>query len=154
MSLASKNRKIKNLLINPKYQIKYIFYLTGTGFGLVFLNTAIFYWYVRENYKFLVEMSPMDEEAKSLLFTELNHIAWTLLGTSTLFLVVIGVIGLFFSHRTAGPLYHFQRVFSSIKEGKVSSRVRLRPTDDFQNVAQSFNDMMDHLEKKIDSKNP
>ena len=148
----NKHRKIKNLIINPAYQIRYIFWLTGSGLLLVVLNTLVFYSKVRENYQFLVEMSPMTDEAKTLLFKELNQIAWIILGSSFLFLILVGVLGLILSHRTAGPLYHFQKVFNDIKNGKLKARIRLRPKDDFQGVAQSFNEMMDQLEQKVEKR--
>ena len=143
-------RKIKNLIINPQYQMRYIFWLTGSGLVLVVLNTLIFYSKVRENYEFLVEMSPMTDEAKSLLFQELRHIAWSIGFSSIAFLLLVAILGVVVSHRTAGPLYHFQRIFNEIKKGRMDARVRLRPKDDFQNVAVTFNEMMDQLEKKID----
>ena len=144
-------RKLKNLFINPRYQLRYIFWLTGSGLALVCFNTAVFYSRVRENYEVLVEMSPMTDEAKTLLFGELSHIAFTLVFSSAIFLLLVGVMGLLFSHRTAGPLYHFQRIFNEIKAGKTSARVHLRPNDDFQDVARNFNEMMDQIEKKIQS---
>ena len=141
----SYKRKLSNIFINPKYQMRYIFWLTGTGFTLVFANTLVFYWYVKENYQFLVEMSPMTDEAKAQLFKELSNILVILSLTSALFLLFVAFVGLIYSHRTAGPLYHFQRVFQEIKNGNRSARIRLRPNDDFKEVANTFNEMMDKI---------
>ncbi len=149
MMPKNKKRQLKNLFVNPRYQLRYMFWLTGSGLALVLINTVVFYSRVRENYEVLVEMSPMTDEAKSVLFSELSHIAFTLMLSSLAFLLLVSVIGLIFSHRTAGPLYHFQRVFNEIKAGKTKARIRLRPGDDFQNVASSFNEMMDQIETKI-----
>ncbi|MEK6705992.1 MAG: methyl-accepting chemotaxis protein [Bdellovibrionota bacterium] len=142
-------RSISNWLINPRYQLKYIFWLTTTGLVLTALNAIVFYFYVSENYSILVDLSPMTEEAKLQLYSELRQIVVMLSAISAMFLTVVGIIGVVFSHRTAGPLYHFKKIFGLIREGRTDMRVRLRPNDDFQDVASSFNEMMDSLETKM-----
>ncbi|HUP57138.1 MAG TPA: methyl-accepting chemotaxis protein, partial [Bdellovibrionota bacterium] len=67
---------------------------------------------------------------------------------SIAFLIGVAVIGMVMSHRTAGPLYHFKRIFEEIKNGKLDARIRLRPKDDFQDVGQAFNEMMDKIARK------
>ena len=141
------NRSIKNIMINPAYQMRYIGWLTGTGLTLVLMNSLTFYLFTKENYSLLVDLGPMTDEAKQQLYSELGQIIMYLVLGSTIFLILVTLVGLIFSHRTAGPLYHFKRVFSEIKNGNPKARVRLRPTDDFQEVADTFNEMMDVLEK-------
>lgn len=142
-----KNRKFSNFLINPKYQLKYIFWLSATGLSLVALYSVIFYTYIRENYEILVELSPMDDTSKQQLYRELTHVILLLGGISFIFIVLVSIAGVIVSHRTAGPLYHFKRVFNEIKSGKKDARVRLRPNDDFQDVAASFNEMIESVLK-------
>ncbi len=143
--MGSDQRRLKNLLINPRYQLKYVFWTGFTGLTLVAVNGAIFYYYIRENYTILVELSPMTEESKAQLFNELNQIVVRLGCFSLLFIVIVSFLGLVFSHKVAGPLYHFRRIFNEIKAGKPAARVNLRPTDEFQDVALAFNEMMDSL---------
>jgi methyl-accepting chemotaxis protein len=139
-------RNLKNLLINPRYQLRYVFWLTSSGFALVALNAVIAYSFIKENYLTLVDLSPMTDEAKTQLYAELRQLTLSLGGLSILFMVIISVMGILLSHRTAGPMYHFKRVFDEIRSGNRKQRVRLRPKDEFQDVAKSFNDMMDSLQ--------
>lgn len=141
-------RSIKNILINPKYQFKYTFWLTASGLLLVLLNALMFYFKIKENYDILVELSPMTDDAKAQLYHELRMVILQLSGTSLVFVALTGLFGIVYSHRTAGPLYHFRRVFEQIKAGNLNARVRLRPNDDFKEVAQAFNDMMDSLNRR------
>jgi HAMP domain-containing protein len=141
-------RSIKNLIINPSYQFRYIFWLTSSGLGLVALNSIIAYSYIKENYVTLVEMGPMTDEARIQMYLELKHLILALGSTSLCFILVVGALGLFLSHRTAGPMYHFKRVFDEIRHGKTQQRVRLRPGDEFREVAESFNEMMDSLKPR------
>jgi methyl-accepting chemotaxis protein len=138
-------RTLKNLLINPQYQLRYVFWLSSTGFGLVLVNALIAYSYINENYVTLVDLSPMSEEAKSQLYGELRHLILALSVVSFTFMTLIFVLGVFLSHRTAGPMYHFKRVFEEIRDGNLNQRVHLRPKDEFQDVAKSFNEMMDSI---------
>lgn len=142
-------RSLKNFLINPAYQGKYIFWMTATGLMLIVMNAAVFYWFTRENYMVLVDLSPMNDEAKVQLYQELNQILIILGALSGTFLFLVSLMGLVMSHRTAGPMVQFKRVFADIREGKYSSRIRLRPKDDFMDVAAAFNEMMDRLESKV-----
>jgi methyl-accepting chemotaxis protein len=146
--MSAKNRSLKNLLINPAFQLKYVFWISTAGIILIACNALIFYSYIKENYSILVDLSPMDEAAKTQLYHELNVILYKLGGVSLVFMLLAGILGIKISHSTAGPLYHFKRVFNEIKNGKTESRIRLRPGDDFKDVAQAFNDMMDSVQKK------
>lgn len=141
-------RSIKNLIINPSYQFRYIFWLTSSGLALVAVNSIIAFSYIKENYVTLVELGPMTDEAKSQMYLELRHLMIALGITSLAFIGVVGALGIFLSHRTAGPLYHFKRVFDEIQRGRTQQRVRLRPGDEFHEVAESFNQMMDSLKPR------
>lgn len=142
---SKRNRKIRNLLINPSYQLKYTFFITFTGICLVTLLAFISYSYLRENYQTLIELSPMTDEARAQLIKELHDIAFYLGSASTTFLALVAIMGLWMSHRVAGPMYHFQRVFDEISQGNRKARVKLRPNDEFHDVAKVFNEMMDKL---------
>jgi len=145
-------RKLKNILINPRFQLKYVMLASFAGIILTVANATLFYRYVNENYAILVELSPMTEEAKALLYKELRTIIGFLTVSSLVFVAVVAWLALMISHRTAGPLYHFNRVFNEIRTGKSGSRIHLRPEDDFQDVAESFNRMMDSIQGNQNSK--
>lgn len=146
--MSQANRSIKNILINPAYQLKYVFWISIGGIILIACNALIFYSYIKENYAILVDLSPMDEASKVQLYQELNVILFKLGGVSLVFMFLATLLGIKVSHATAGPLYHFKRVFNEIKNGKTDARVRLRPGDDFKDVANAFNEMMDAVQKK------
>jgi methyl-accepting chemotaxis protein len=144
----NRNRKFKNLLINPSYQLKYVLWINATGLVLIVLYSVLVYHYVSENYAILVDLSPMNDEAKTQLYSELKEIILRMGLVSVGFLGAVSMVGVLFSHRTAGPLYHFKKIFSEIRAGNRAARVKLRPKDDFQDVAQAFNDMMDQISEK------
>ena len=75
---VSKKRKFKQILINPGFQLRYIFWLTISGFILVLINAMIVYSYIRENYITLVELSPMTDQTRALMYAELRNLILTL----------------------------------------------------------------------------
>lgn len=141
-------RKLRNLLINPRYQLRYIFWMSFTSLVLTFFNSAVFYLFLRQNYKILVDLSPMEDEVKVQLYRELHHVVFWLMGFSTVFVFIVSVFGLILSHRTAGAMYHFKRVFREVIAGQKESRIHLRPKDDFADVAELCNQMIQHLQEK------
>jgi methyl-accepting chemotaxis protein len=136
-------RKFFNFMINPRFQLKFVLGVTLPGLAVIATYTAVVYSKVQENYQILVELSPMTDEAKTHLYSELNRMLVGLGAGSFVFMCAMAALGVIFSHRTAGPLYHFKRVFKDIAEGKTDTRIRLRPSDDFKDVADAFNEMAD-----------
>ncbi len=146
--MAKNKRNLSNLVLNPKYQVKYVFWITFTGLILTLFNGAVFYNFVSENYKILVDLAPMTDEVKAQLYKELYQILILLGGFAFVFLGLVCLLGFVISHRTAGPMYRFKKAFQEVKDGNLDQRIHLRPNDDFQDVAESFNQMMDILQKK------
>lgn len=136
-------RSIKNFLINPRFQLKYIFWLGTSGLLLVCINAGIFYYFMHENYTLLVELSPMTEQARQQLYGELKNILIVLGVASLIFLTLISLVGLVISHRAAGPVFHMNRVLTNILNGNPNQRVHLRPNDEFQDLAHNLNKVLD-----------
>lgn len=147
----SRNRRsFRNLLINPRFQWKYIAISALSGIALSAIYSYVFYSYVSENYAILVDLSPMTDDVKVQLYRELRQIIAILIGASLLFVTFTCALALVFSHRAAGPLFHFKRVFDEIRKGRQQARIALRPSDEFQDVATSFNSMMDQMQGTIE----
>ena len=141
-------RKVRNFLINPKYQLRYVLWTTLIGLVLILVDTLVFYYFTKENYKLLVDMSPMEDNVKLQLYHELHMILGYLSMFSIVFLASTALLGIIISHRTAGPLYRFRQVFLQIQKGDVSARIHLRPKDDFLDVAEECNKAIDFISKK------
>jgi hypothetical protein len=138
-------RSWRNYLIDPSFQLKYAFWISGTGIFLVAAMSALFYRYIHENYVTLVDLSPMTEETKLLMYSELNEILIKLGLISVTFIVIVSLLGIVLSHKAAGAVYHFRKIFRKVGDGETSLRIHLRPGDDFQEAAAEFNLMMDKL---------
>jgi len=69
------------------------------------------------------------------------------LGIPLLFFIGWGSI--FISHKVAGPLYHFNRIFKELKTKNLTARVRLRKYDEGKKTAETFNQAVLELDRSI-----
>ncbi len=138
-------RKLKNFWINPEFQKKYVKAIFLVGMVLALLNSAVFYFFTRENYTLLVDLSPMTDEVKQQLYSELRWILFFLLAGNGVFLSLVTLLGVVFSHRAAGPMFNLVKTCQKIRDGQTDVRVKFRPGDDFPEVANAVNEMLDAL---------
>lgn len=60
----------------------------------------------------------------------------------------IGVAGIVFTHKIAGPIFKMKRLFRQIGEGKLVLREKLRKGDELQHFFEAFEKMVDDLRDK------
>lgn len=60
-------------------------------------------------------------------------------------LIIIGIFGVFFLHRVAGPVYRFRQIFMRINDGEFPKFVRLREGDFFSETASEINQLVNKL---------
>ncbi len=148
----NKHRKFINFFLDVPFQMRFGLKLAAAGITLGVLNIFVFNWYMRENYEYfldpLLEAGLLDDEVASFLYQKLTSINWILFFITLILAGFCTFMGFFLSHNIIGPVYAMKRTLNKIIEGDEKARVVLRPGDEFQNVASSFNQMMDHLEDK------
>lgn len=67
-------------------------------------------------------------------------------------LVVIGIFGVFFLHRVAGPVYRFRQIFMKLNRGEIPSLIRLREEDFFSETADEINKLLQRLQNEANSR--
>jgi len=65
--------------------------------------------------------------------------------------VLLALHSIFVSHRIAGPLYRFRKVFGAVATGDLSVRANLRKGDYLGKESESLNEMIASLRAKIES---
>lgn len=65
-------------------------------------------------------------------------------------LMVLGIFGVFFLHRVAGPVYRFRQVFAKINRGEMPSLIKLREEDFFVETADEINKLLTRLQTDQD----
>ena len=141
----------RQYLINQDFQFRYIGLLVGIAsiFCLVFVAAAKYY--INANLDPIIESglvsSPVINELVQLEKSFLNK------NLLTVFLILIGgltIVGIFITHRIAGPIYALERKMKQIiQEGIGSGHLQIRKTDEFQELVETFNEMIHSLQRQL-----
>ncbi len=115
----------KKVWINPLFQWKYCFVLVFVGFGFGLISGVFSYTFLKVTIDDLVIGTPQFTEQKFLNPFLLTYI--TMCGG---FMVMLFLIGRILSHRTAGPLYAFERFIADTLSGR-DRILKLRQGDEF-----------------------
>jgi len=135
----------KHLIVDGELQYRFLaITLVHFFIILVVLITSIFFPLMLE----LDDMSLSFQERERIAdqFLALHQRVWfpilTVLGLLTIHWAI-------FSHRIAGPLYRFRKVFQAIAEGKLSPHANLRKNDYLKQEAATLDDMITSLRNRI-----
>ena len=138
-------RQWVNLLPDPKFQLKYVGILVATSAIPVLATCGILGYFLRENYVLLIKYGALDPGLTQALMRELELLLLGVGGTFLLFLSGIAFMGVVFSHRIAGVIYAIKRSCAEICQGN-KVKLKLRRYDEFQELADSFNKMVDTID--------
>jgi signal transduction histidine kinase len=129
-------------LINPKYQIAMALgvIISVIAYSLVFSVIVFFPLYTE-----MTTASSIPELIRASSIAIFLHKAfWP--GVFAVALMA-GIHILFFSHRTVGPIYRFEKQLEALRNGDYSSRVHLRKRDEFENMEGLLNELGENLEQ-------
>lgn len=149
MAYQKQRRIIRNILVMPLFQGRVVLLVVLAGLACTAVTGFLFYFYIVDSYDFLIQHSTLSLELEDQRYDDLAHYGLSLAVATLLANLAIAIWSLLATHRTAGAIYHLQSVIWEIKRGDLNARVHLRRKDDFQDLANSFNEMMDQLQNRI-----
>ncbi len=139
-------RKLKNyLFLDKRLQFHFAFLLAAIGAINAFYFSTLVYFYTQEIYQRLLPRIPDyaldagDFESQYRLFL------MTVIFVTLFEIVLIVLLGLFFSHRIAGPLYAMRQKLKEMAKGRIPTTVRLRKNDLLQTFADEMNEVLSTL---------
>lgn len=147
MTNTDRRRFLRNILVAPGLQVKITFFIVLAGIICTALNSYLYYTYVVDSYDFILRYSTMPQELVYERYRDLYQFGLALFFITLALILIIAVWALALAHRTAGSVYRIKRVIGEIKAGNIKERIHLRDKDEFQDVAELFNQMMDDLQK-------
>jgi methyl-accepting chemotaxis protein len=130
-------------LINKPFQLRFAFYVCSW----LFVLTMVYPMSIQTLFNSFMDYVRLDPKGPEL--TKLDSIRSEM--TQLLILLQAGFLGItflvsiFISHRIAGPLYKLRQFFNDAAAGKIHQRLKFRKSDHFQELAESYNQMMDQL---------
>jgi hypothetical protein len=135
--------KRKTLLISPDFQLKYLAYSVSFALlGVLILYGAnlYFFWDLKNTGK-SIGLPP-------------NHVFFQFVQdrkmvmnfvfgiTGTVVFLLLGISGLFLSHKVAGPMVRFKAHLKKLTKTKTIDEVKFREKDFFQDIAEAFNEFV------------
>jgi hypothetical protein len=149
---GKKQRKIRNIFINGTFQAKVVVLVVGIALLQGVLGTGFIYVAFQQfinNWSNVVLESGDILEAVQMLSKE---ILFGVVVTNFCFFLFAIFMGVFFSHKLAGPNYAIKRAINNLLDGVDHHDVVLRDGDEFHDLAERINLMFSeyHLVKKDD----
>ena len=138
-------RSMRNLLINKRTQGVVIVLVILSGFAASVCNAVLYYIYVKESYDMIFSVTTVPQDLIDNRYSDLFYYGLMLLFISFVVTIFITVYALVITHRSAGACYRLHVVIEEIKSGKTDARVYLRKNDEYKDLAESFNEMIDSL---------
>ncbi|MBN1595894.1 HAMP domain-containing protein [candidate division FCPU426 bacterium] len=132
----------KNYLINKEFQIRYIIRIL---FGIIVMALIVAFTVYYTTWVRIMDAFynvPQIASQFAPLFHSMNQ---QLVLVLILFLVVFAVVSIFVSHSIAGPMYRFEKTLQAIQEGDLTLNIGLRKSDEFRNLAECVNNMINTL---------
>jgi methyl-accepting chemotaxis protein len=84
-----------------------------------------------------------DQQAS--LIRRQHYMIVSLVGGLALMVVLIGLLGIYFTHKVAGPVYKMKRLLRKVGTGDLHVDARLRKGDELQDFFEAFTDMVASL---------
>lgn len=140
--LWPENNARRRYWINPKFQLKYCYFLLGVGLGISLITMVYSYTYMR------VAMIEMVGNNPVVLDKFLVPFVITFSIVSLGFSVGLFTVGKIISHKIAGPIYAFEKYADElIDEAQGNRSFKLRSHDEFKELEGLANRLKSRLEK-------
>lgn len=94
---------------------------------------------------FLSESASQLEQQAGDLAHQQRIMNITLIAMLTILVIGIGIAGIVFTHKVAGPIFKMKRLLRQVGEGKLVVRERLRKGDELQHFFETFEKMVEDL---------
>lgn len=72
----------------------------------------------------------------------------SLVGGLGVMVVLIGLLGIYFTHKVAGPIYKMKMLLTQVGDGKLNFQGRLRKGDELQDFFETFQQMVEKLKER------
>lgn len=165
-------RSAKNYLIDKRFQLKY----TGFIVGMALVISVILGAFLVSTSRSVVEESKKvsqvatknitddpayadnpellksfkdaaDEQDRVTMARQRTMLA-SILGGLTLLVLFIGLLGIYFTHKVAGPIYKMKLLLRQVGQGKLNFRGGLRKGDELQDFFEAFAEMTASLKER------
>lgn len=127
--------KRKQYLVAKRFQMKYV----GLILALMFLTAAFCSYVIYYSMMLLMGEKLANVYPQGRLLAIVNTVNFRILLSMIYITPMIVVIGIFLSHRIAGPVYRIERVLNNMADGDLTAFLVLRKGDEMTTLADAIN---------------
>jgi len=132
-------------LVQKEFQLKYV----GMILALIFLTAALCSYVV-----YYTSMISLGEKLASVypqgrLVSIVRAVNFRILLSVIFIAPLVALVGLFASHKIAGPIYRMELFLKAMGEGNFASRITLRTGDQLTTLADGMNNLADSMRSNI-----
>ena len=151
MEMSGNDRKLKNLIVNPRFQLKLSLYFIACGLIIIGTMIALIYERLVTVHSLIRSGELMDFETQ----TEINEIMFqineiSLIGFA-LFIIISFAFALIVSHRIAGPVVAICEFIEELKQGNYDYSRKLRSRDELGSIMVALHELAPILKEKTRS---
>ena len=87
-------------------------------------------------------------ERSATLVRQQQRMRYALFGGLSLMVILIAMLGIYFTHKVAGPIYKMKLLLGQVGRGKLNFQGRIRKGDELQDFYEAFEKMVDQLKER------
>jgi nitrogen fixation/metabolism regulation signal transduction histidine kinase len=103
---------------------------------------AVFNKEADEHDKTIVDQQKAIADQQVALIERQQMMVFSLVGGLALMVVLIGLLGIYFTHKVAGPIYKMKGLLAKVGKGNLHVEARLRKGDELQDFFDAFTQMV------------
>ncbi len=134
-------------LVSTRLQLRYV----GIILLLMFVTAAICSYIVYYTVMILMGEKLANVYPQGRLMAIINTVNIRMLMSLLFITPVVTVIGIYLSHKIAGPIYRIEKFLGDMSAGNLTSRIVLRKGDELRTIADKINVLNDSLKATFTS---
>lgn len=145
----TKKRYIKNYLIYPKFQLSLVF----IGILISAITFFVLSFEIHQSFDYLTSIGERlnfksDSGYFKLLNTQKDLLTKNLIFVGLISAFLSSIISIYISHRIVGPIYRLRKYFQDAKTHGVTTPLKFRDNDYFEDLPKTINDVLFDENKK------
>jgi methyl-accepting chemotaxis protein len=137
--------KRKQYIVAPQFQLRYV----GLILMLVFLTGILCAYVVYYTSMILLGDKLANVYPQGRLISTVNMVNMRILLSLILITPLVVVIGIYASHKIAGPIYRIEKYLNGMANGDISMPLTLRKNDELTSLADGINRLAESMKTTI-----
>ncbi|MBD3648068.1 MAG: hypothetical protein HUJ31_11600 [Pseudomonadales bacterium] len=146
--MSRKQRKLRNILVTPKFQLKLSLYYILSGLVIIGIMIGLIYDRLMKARELMNNSPMMNFEIQA----QINDLMFEIVQISLFgffgFIIFSFIFALVISHRIAGPVVAITAYIEQLKQGNFDYQRNLRPNDELTEIMDGLHELSAVLKQK------